>query len=524
MDLPILKYVDIVIGLGVVILLVCTIVAAITQVLLSVAFVRARNLRNALKDLIEQIDPDALADHAEYIAERCLRHPLVARDNTILGLGTTGVRNYVRCLREWKLPLPPLNPSTVIQRDELILMLVEWAADEGALAHWDKRPDKAQYDGRLAAVRSALCEALRKAGIADPKSAVWSIRAEIVRQESEHPTQPSSHSRTTAIIAAAPSDFVAKIHVWFDNSMARITSHLGLQAKALAAVVALVLVFGFQFDAINLIARLSSDDRLRAELVREAEVQTTRIEQAIDAQKAPENAAQQATDREAAQREIDAATVQRAQVEASLAVLRDPNRAIMPSYFLLQKVSQALVCKITASEQGTASLTLSVGADERTLRVAWRDGRFLDELATAIQSSGAPVAVYTGESYQRLSCLRLVARDAQAENIDVSPARGTSSINLAVSHTKGIDHAGLSRRWKGMLLAWILVSLGAPFWYDLIKKLLGLRSLLAKKDDEDRQQRQGQSPPGSVPGQASVNAPASGGSEQGDLSATGAQG
>jgi hypothetical protein len=41
-----------------------------------------------------------------------------------------------------------------------------------------------------------------------------------------------------------------------------------------------------------------------------------------------------------------------------------------------------------------------------------------------------------------------------------------------------------------VIFSWILVSLGAPFWYDLLKKLVSLRSLLAKKDDEERKARE----------------------------------
>src|SRR5439155_7858639 len=35
----------------------------------------------------------------------------------------------------------------------------------------------------------------------------------------------------------------------------------------------------------------------------------------------------------------------------------------------------------------------------------------------------------------------------------------------------------------GVLLSWVLLSLGAPFWFDRLKDLLKLRSLLARKDD-----------------------------------------
>jgi hypothetical protein len=89
------------------------------------------------------------------------------------------------------------------------------------------------------------------------------------------------------------------------------------------------------------------------------------------------------------------------------------------------------------------------------------------------------------------------------------------------------------RKTPGILLSWVLVSLGTPFWYDLLKKLLGFRSLLARKDDEDRKQRVEQQapPPGAKPepappspastGAANV---ASGQDERGDLGLTGAAG
>lgn len=51
----------------------------------------------------------------------------------------------------------------------------------------------------------------------------------------------------------------------------------------------------------------------------------------------------------------------------------------------------------------------------------------------------------------------------------------------------------------GILFSGILVSLGAPFWYDLLKKLLGLRSLLAQKDDAERKGREDSQEPANSP-------------------------
>lgn len=50
------------------------------------------------------------------------------------------------------------------------------------------------------------------------------------------------------------------------------------------------------------------------------------------------------------------------------------------------------------------------------------------------------------------------------------------------------------RKYPGMILAALLISLGAPFWYNILKDLLGLRSSLAQKDDLQRAQRQGVTP------------------------------
>src|SRR5262249_33838798 len=51
----------------------------------------------------------------------------------------------------------------------------------------------------------------------------------------------------------------------------------------------------------------------------------------------------------------------------------------------------------------------------------------------------------------------------------------------------------LRRHIPGFLLAWVLLSLGTPFWYDALKNLVKFRSTLARKDDQDRKDRQADS-------------------------------
>jgi hypothetical protein len=81
------------------------------------------------------------------------------------------------------------------------------------------------------------------------------------------------------------------------------------------------------------------------------------------------------------------------------------------------------------------------------------------------------------------------------------------------------------RKAPGMLLAVLLISLGAPFWYNALKDLLKLRSTLAQKDDVQRAQRQaaGDASPATTAAAASSSGaqPSWLVGERGDLTAVG---
>jgi hypothetical protein len=78
------------------------------------------------------------------------------------------------------------------------------------------------------------------------------------------------------------------------------------------------------------------------------------------------------------------------------------------------------------------------------------------------------------------------------------------------------------RKVPGMLLSILLLSLGAPFWYNALKDLLKLRSSLAQKDDTQRAERQSTQTSGaSGSSAAAAVAPAWLSGERGDLTAVG---
>jgi hypothetical protein len=74
----------------------------------------------------------------------------------------------------------------------------------------------------------------------------------------------------------------------------------------------------------------------------------------------------------------------------------------------------------------------------------------------------------------------------------------------------------------GVVIAALLLSLGAPFWYSMLGKLLQLRSIIAQKDDAERDQRQTTQPDGGAGtglGSGGTALPLTG--ESGDLAAIG---
>jgi hypothetical protein len=103
----------------------------------------------------------------------------------------------------------------------------------------------------------------------------------------------------------------------------------------------------------------------------------------------------------------------------------------------------------------------------------------------------------------------------------------------ALLSTTGIitlPSAGLKEWWDGfqhvsfygMLLTALLLSLGAPFWYNVLGRLLQLRSVLAAKDDAQRAERQfSETNSGSAAGAATKTSPALLVGERGDLNAIG---
>ncbi len=507
MDLPILKHLDILIGLAVVMLIVSTLVVAVTQFLLNLACRRSLYVRETLTDLVAQIAPRLTAEESKYVAERLLRHPLVGRRRW---LDFFRMRAALKKLREWMgiaqrrlataWPMPKVARGEVLLRHEVVATLLEWAAAEGALARQDEQllRERPEVRERLEKINQELRRALAQCGIADPGQAAREVRANLIEFEGANAGLPAQTWHTQALLRANLGDLTGKVFAWYDNSMERVREFFSLEAKLLSSMIALCVVFAIQLDAVDLLRRLSQDEKLRTALVAKVETAkkayeevtakpVSRAEAGTDT-KTGGDKAEDAKKAEEAQRTRDEALKT---IRESVEALRDPKASVIPEYFLWEKVAHLRIDRAPKTDPPPDHLILRL--DDRQFKVEVARNclnRFPDCVAEAFRRGTAPVEVHVGTPTP--ASLTLVARSVEVSSISMATVAAGQEVKVEGSQSREIDCEGFKHRLGGVMFAWVLVSLGAPFWYDLLKKLLGLRSLLQTKDDAEREARRGE--------------------------------
>ena len=367
--MDILEHLDVLIGLAVVMVLISPLVTALTQLWLWLRNRRSIFLFQALERLIVQLHrkPDAAWEQSAHaIAAAVANHPLLART-----------------------PLPSMVPKVppfknrnaeVIEREEFVRILLELATTDGAGATFDP------------AHRAALIAVLDDNGISDPAQALKDVRTKAQELEEQDP-KPAAHVRyTQAIIAAIKTEFVGKVHDWFDPVMARATQQYAAEARAVTIAAALIVAVGVQLDSMALVKRLSADDALRTALLTEAREQQALLDAATKAQNDGTAPGTQTQASPPADDALGAVARKQQDVEQRLATLRDPALGIIPGRFAWQPLGRATLEFNPTWDRPPRPKTyeLRAGGSTFTLRPIWRRG-VLEDLRDVILKSGAPV-------------------------------------------------------------------------------------------------------------------------------------
>jgi len=317
--------------------------------------------------------------------------------------------------------------ATVIHREELIKLILDFSVPGDA-----EKADEQTTPGEQA-LRNKLRASLKRNGIADPAAVLKQVRDAVLELERTKPHLSHSARLTMALLDHAASDYLSKFNSWFDQSVDRISDLFTRRIWVVTASVSLVLAFAVQLDSIGLMNRLSVDDELRNQLV-------------AAALKNPES--------------------------------RDPAR--------LKSAAPAADGAATASPVGA-------GAEGNAAATAGETNA-----TNADTNAAAPAAVPAPApaSAAAPSVNDLVDRINESGYADLDRLGVVSlppTLNAWLARWKAPAHGQPDRRlplFFGILLSAALLSLGAPFWYSTLANLLKLRSMVSRKDEAQREERQ----------------------------------
>lgn len=250
---PFLKTIDIFIGLALVMLLVSMVVTVITQAVTQILNSRGKHLLTGVADMLGQLDPAITRDIAREIATAALTHPLVSQVNGGL--------------------------AHVIHREELTKMLLELGAEDGP----QMLSDTAKQALQTALVANGICQPGTPDQIRDQiREKMKNIRALALQLELAHPELTNAARARIAMLQQASSQFVAKINLWFDQTMDRTSERFTAHARYVTFVASLAVALALQLDTAALVSRLSTDDQLRTALFDLAQKQTAQAPAAND--------------------------------------------------------------------------------------------------------------------------------------------------------------------------------------------------------------------------------------------------
>jgi hypothetical protein len=424
-----LKTLDILIGVATVMLLFSMAVTIVTQFVANLMQSRGKNLLEGLAGLLKQIDPNICKEAADKIAETLLKHPLVAEANGKLG--------------------------EVIHREEFTTLLMGLAAGEGA----------ATLD---AVTKKAVEDLLAKNGVADPAGTLKNIRAAALVLETSNPELANDVRHGMAILQEAKSQFVAKVHGWFDQTIDRVSARFTVTARVITFIAALIVAVTVQLDTFALVDRLSVDDKFRDAVTK------------------------------GAQDVLDKAQAASANSSAT---------APAPT----AKTADANAPAGAATATPTATATPAATATPSPTNTP----------ASGAGTTTSPTPPASNQTPNQTPATSLSTSDVQKKYYTLLSTAGL--ITLPTDWQTWMDNWTLAKI-PGILLSALLLSLGAPFWYARLQDLLKLRSTVAQNDANQRQTRQTTQPPASGddssgPPTTLVRVVAMG--EQGDINAVG---
>ena len=215
---------------------------------------------------------------------------------------------------------------------------------------------------------------------------------------------------------------------WFDKISDRMSERFSLHSKIISISASLIVAFSMQLNSIDLIQNIYADADLRARLVSSTDIFLEKGEQLL-AQRSTFNIA------------MDSLSVQHKEFQ-------------LPS-------APAFTSRIAATSWLRQSAPPDVNIDSLTEIY----NQLLDKVTV----------VYMGQLGQEALALR-----DQLNNL---------GLKMLDEHYSWDLNSWPIRKYFGIVISVVLLSLGAPFWFNALKNLANLRSKIVQKEEMERQQR-----------------------------------
>lgn len=277
--------------------------------------------------------------------------------------------------------------------------------------------------------REKLQELLRKNDIEDPAKVLDNVRAMALHLEMANPAWAAHERQAQALMREAQGKLVAKVNAWFDVTIDRVSERFTRSTHNLTAACAIVVAFTLQLDTIGLINRLSTDDAFRQQMVNKAIEMSNQPPPASATMGAGAQSAGPNSGAGSGQTPVTAAP---------------SDGAVSPVAMKLTDAQRAEIDKL--AEAGILDIPDGYSA----WQARWADVRLFGK-------------------WQIL---------------------GDGALGAQPQHQPAEVKQRQQANFLGVLLSALLLSLGAPFWYNALKNLLQLRSLVSRKDDQQRGTRQ----------------------------------
>lgn len=434
-----LKNLDTVIAFATVMLLLSLLVTTLVQMAGAVLGLRGRNLLWGVKRLLVQIDGN-LSAHAREISDRLLRHPSVT---------------------------PSRRPAVAIRKEELVRLLTSlsepvWLPDpplrkkiRASLAAHVKCPVMRRWlvlpfawlfphPARSLQLSSGAKEAIKNLLA---KTVPGATPEEIARVQGVAaslsdllPSQAQAVQSVVNQVLAQTNQLAAETNAWFDTVMDRTSDRFKLHTRYITIFLAALFAVAFHIDSLAILRQLSSDDDLRTQLV-----------------------------------------------QMSGKVLDDGERLLAPEGSqLATKALRKLAKDPSQPDVASAVTSLCPGGDidlcfaDLTTR---QEGRAV--LAKLIEGQRAKALATYEEAFTTVAKDRLTELGVSFESLQGYLQQ--TRLQIIPSSIPPWNLSGRKRdialEILGVAMTALFLGLGAPFWYNALRRLSDLRPIVARRVD-----------------------------------------